>query len=106
MLAASTRSAFSRIVFSRGFATSTRAGQATPLQKPVIEKEFKIYRWVRSLLVETYTRAQNPDEPAKKPTLQTYKIDLNQCGPMVSFRIMLHAWALLRPLHGRRFLMH
>ena len=27
---------------------------------------------------------QNPDEPAKKPTLQSYTIDLNQTGPMVS----------------------
>jgi len=54
MLAASTRSALSRTALSRGFATSTRAGQAAPLQKPVIEKEFKIYRWVRSFLVETY----------------------------------------------------
>ena len=27
---------------------------------------------------------QNPDEPEKKPTLQTYTVDLNQCGPMVS----------------------
>jgi hypothetical protein len=26
---------------------------------------------------------QNPDEPAKKPTLQSYTIDLNQTGPMV-----------------------
>jgi succinate dehydrogenase (ubiquinone) iron-sulfur subunit len=26
---------------------------------------------------------QNPDEPAKKPHLQTYKVDLNACGPMV-----------------------
>ncbi|THG95612.1 hypothetical protein EW145_g7925 [Phellinidium pouzarii] len=27
--------------------------------------------------------AQNPDEPSKKPTLQSYTVDLNQCGPMV-----------------------
>ena len=27
---------------------------------------------------------QNPDEPAKKPELQAYELDLNQCGPMVS----------------------
>jgi len=33
-------------------------------------KSFKIYRW-------------NPDTPAEKPHLQTYDIDLNQCGPMV-----------------------
>ena len=31
---------------------------------------------------------QNPDEPAKKPTLQSYNIDLNQTGPMVS--VYLH----------------
>ncbi len=28
--------------------------------------------------------SKNPDEPSKKPTLQSYTIDLNQCGPMVS----------------------
>jgi succinate dehydrogenase (ubiquinone) iron-sulfur subunit len=31
----------------------------------------------------THIFVQNPDEPAKKPVLQSYKIDLNQCGPMV-----------------------
>ena len=31
---------------------------------------------------------QNPDEPAKKPELQSYTIDLNQTGPMVSRRFM------------------
>jgi len=35
-----------------------------------LHKEFKIYRW-------------NPDEPEKKPSLQTYSIDLNKTGPMV-----------------------
>ena len=30
----------------RGFASSAARAQATPLQKPVINKEFKIYRWV------------------------------------------------------------
>ncbi|CAH7690107.1 succinate dehydrogenase iron-sulfur subunit, mitochondrial [Phakopsora pachyrhizi] len=33
-------------------------------------KRFQIYRW-------------NPDEPSKKPSLQTYSIDLKRCGPMV-----------------------
>lgn len=33
-------------------------------------KEFKIYRW-------------NPDTPADKPKLQTYQVDLSQCGPMM-----------------------
>lgn len=28
---------------------------------------------------------QNPDEPATPPKLQSYTIDLNQCGPMVGF---------------------
>ncbi|KDQ53949.1 hypothetical protein JAAARDRAFT_38932 [Jaapia argillacea MUCL 33604] len=54
----------------RGFATSAARSQAAAVQKPIQTKEFKIYRW-------------NPDEPEKKPTLQSYKIDLNQCGPMV-----------------------
>ncbi|KAG1724477.1 iron-sulphar subunit protein of succinate dehydrogenase [Suillus lakei] len=54
----------------RTFASSAARCQATPLEKPVLNKEFKIYRW-------------NPDEPAKKPTLQSYTIDLNQTGPMV-----------------------
>jgi succinate dehydrogenase (ubiquinone) iron-sulfur subunit len=26
---------------------------------------------------------QNPDKPAEKPYMQTYKIDMNKCGPMV-----------------------
>ncbi len=79
---------------ARGFASSAARAQATPLQKPVEKKEFKIYRWVccDSLashflsfrVLRTDVFAQNPDEPSKKPTLQTYTIDLNQCGPMVS----------------------
>ncbi|KAG1749385.1 iron-sulfur protein subunit of succinate dehydrogenase, Sdh2p [Suillus occidentalis] len=47
-----------------------RSFASAALEKPVLNKEFKIYRW-------------NPDEPAKKPTLQSYTIDLNQTGPMV-----------------------
>ncbi|EPS94983.1 hypothetical protein FOMPIDRAFT_1133380 [Fomitopsis schrenkii] len=55
---------------ARTFATSSVRAQAVPTEKPVLKKEFKIYRW-------------NPDEPAAKPKLQTYSIDLNQCGPMI-----------------------
>ncbi|CCD24808.1 succinate dehydrogenase iron-sulfur protein subunit SDH2 NDAI_0D04950 [Naumovozyma dairenensis CBS 421] len=33
-------------------------------------KQFKIYRW-------------NPDSPAKKPFLETFQVDLDDCGPMV-----------------------
>jgi succinate dehydrogenase (ubiquinone) iron-sulfur subunit len=27
--------------------------------------------------------SQNPDTPQEKPRLQTYQIDLNDCGPMM-----------------------
>jgi len=54
----------------RTFASSAARSQAVPSEKPVLNKEFKIYRW-------------NPDEPAKKPILQSYTIDLNQTGPMI-----------------------
>jgi len=33
-------------------------------------KSFEIYRW-------------NPETPGEKPHMQTYKVDLNACGPMV-----------------------
>ena len=33
-------------------------------------KEFQIYRW-------------NPEKPEDKPKLQSYKVDMSQCGPMV-----------------------
>jgi succinate dehydrogenase (ubiquinone) iron-sulfur subunit len=52
------------------FSSSLRHFQAVPTEKPSLMKEFKIYRW-------------NPDEPTKKPWLQTYQIDLNDCGPMI-----------------------
>ncbi|GAA97382.1 uncharacterized protein L969DRAFT_87328 [Mixia osmundae IAM 14324] len=43
---------------------------AAPNKKPSKPKQFQIYRW-------------NPDKPAEKPYLQTYTLDLAQCGPMV-----------------------
>lgn len=33
-------------------------------------KEFQVYRW-------------NPDEPSKKPYMQSYQVDLKECGPMI-----------------------
>ncbi|KAF8754501.1 Succinate dehydrogenase [ubiquinone] iron-sulfur subunit 1, mitochondrial [Rhizoctonia solani] len=62
----------------RAFASSAIRSQAVPTQetgqiptgKKPLNKVFKIYRW-------------NPDEPASKPKLQSYTIDLNSCGPMV-----------------------
>jgi succinate dehydrogenase (ubiquinone) iron-sulfur subunit len=80
---------------TRSFATSARHLLATPTQDPSpapvrssstrsrpglttggrqgkepILKTFSIYRW-------------NPDEPAAKPIMQKYTVDLAQCGPMV-----------------------
>lgn len=91
---------------SRAFATPTPEGQGANKQANM--KEMKIYRWVsrgfytvrrRPLaagVVECFGREanadeevwltrcfQNPDAPAEKPKLQSYKIDLGQCGPMV-----------------------
>jgi len=43
---------------------------AEPPEKQSLHKTFKIYRW-------------NPDEPANKPFLQEYTIDLNKTGPMI-----------------------
>jgi len=37
--------------------------------KPALMKDFQVYRW-------------NPDDGGK-PTLQTYSVDLNKCGPMM-----------------------
>lgn len=68
-VAAVARTCVSRLS-SRSFVSSAARWQAVPTEKPVLQKEFKIYRW-------------NPDEPDKKPTLQSYTIDLNQTGPMV-----------------------
>jgi len=39
-------------------------------EKKARMKTFAIYRW-------------NPDTPDKKPWIQKYEVDLNQCGPMV-----------------------
>ena len=74
MLAFTTRSLRTTVprlnASARTLSTTPTRFQAVPTTKPVILKEFKIYRW-------------NPDEPEKKPTLQSYKIDLNQTGPMI-----------------------
>lgn len=55
-------------------AASAAAANAQPKSETGIDsasmKTLKIYRW-------------NPEEPDKKPHLQTYSINLNQCGPMV-----------------------
>jgi len=50
-------------------AATAAAAAAKPAAAPRIKK-FAVYRW-------------NPDKPGDKPTLQTYEVDLNTCGPMV-----------------------
>ncbi|KAK0545017.1 succinate dehydrogenase complex, subunit B [Tilletia horrida] len=73
---AATRASAPAVAASRAFSTSVPARLATeaadnpPASKKPQTKDFQIYRW-------------NPDTPAEKPHLQTYTIDLNQCGPMV-----------------------
>ena len=47
--------------FPRGLATTSNE---------TLMKEFQVYRW-------------DPEKPSEKPRLQTYKVDLNGCGPMV-----------------------
>jgi len=77
-LVASTSST-SQLVARRAFSATAAARLATPVEgadatpqptKKSVNKEFKIYRW-------------NPDAPNEKPTLQSYNLDLSQCGPMV-----------------------
>ena len=48
-------------------------GWVTPASIRVIELRRSALRWF----------LQNPDKPLEKPTLQSYQIDLGQCGPMV-----------------------
>ncbi|KAN0125874.1 Alpha-helical ferredoxin [Russula decolorans] len=54
----------------RSFSSSAPTWQAVPTETKPLNKEFKIYRW-------------NPDEPQKKPELQSYTLNLNECGPMI-----------------------
>jgi len=52
-------------------------------------KEFKIYRW-------------NPEVPGDKPKLQTYKVDVNDCGPMVLDALLKIKWEQDNTLTFRR----
>lgn len=42
---------------------------ATQSNKTPLVKNFQVYRW-------------DPENPSVKPHIQTYQVDLNQCGPM------------------------
>ncbi|KAF9554975.1 succinate dehydrogenase complex, subunit B, partial [Mortierella alpina] len=48
------------VAIARSFATEAPAKKT---------KTFQIYRW-------------NPEQPAEKPKLQSYEVDMNNCGPM------------------------
>lgn len=76
-----TRTTTSRLLASTKALTAARAisttaprHHAAPAPTPTAPsqklKEFKIYRW-------------NPDAPSEKPTLQSYQVNLAECGPMV-----------------------
>jgi len=58
-------------VQAEGIAKTIQQGTPAPSspKKPLIKK-FAIYRW-------------DPENPSVKPRMQTYEIDLNDCGPMV-----------------------
>jgi len=54
---------------SNGTAQLEQQAQPKEAQEPQIKK-FEIYRW-------------NPDNAGEKPYMQTYEVDLRECGPMV-----------------------
>jgi succinate dehydrogenase (ubiquinone) iron-sulfur subunit len=83
-LFAATRPAMRSQFLARGMATTasghpvqtaTPPSQTSTTQEPAKDPEakiktFHIYRW-------------NPDEPASKPRMQSYTLDLNKTGPMM-----------------------
>lgn len=50
--------------------TTSQANHEIPLKKSGNIKEFQIYRW-------------NPEEDNSKPVLESYKVDVDKCGPMM-----------------------
>jgi succinate dehydrogenase (ubiquinone) iron-sulfur subunit len=104
--ASTSRQALGSLTSVRGLATPAEVQAGSAPSKPQNFKDFKIYRWVSNLGVAArdvigcayescdtdycyllflpfFSTPQNPDQPDKKPHLQTYKVDLNACGPMV-----------------------
>ncbi|XP_017003916.2 succinate dehydrogenase [ubiquinone] iron-sulfur subunit, mitochondrial [Drosophila takahashii] len=79
MLATEARQMLSRVgtlvarnqlrTISNGTAQLEQQAQPKEAQEPQIKK-FEIYRW-------------NPDNAGEKPYMQTYEVDLRECGPMV-----------------------
>lgn len=58
-----------KTILGRSGSQMMRAGMATEAAAPRL-KEFQIYRW-------------SPENPQEKPRMQSYKVDMNACGPMV-----------------------
>ncbi|KAI5454272.1 succinate dehydrogenase complex, subunit B [Naganishia albida] len=72
LLASTSKVASTSSLAARAFSVSAVQQHAAPAPVPPKQKlkEFKIYRW-------------NPDQPSEKPQLQSYKVNLAECGPMV-----------------------
>jgi len=60
----------SRALFQHVQTRAAQSAAAPTTQAAPDMKKFDIYRW-------------DPDLPGDKPKVQTYEIDLNECGPMV-----------------------
>ncbi|KAJ1919882.1 succinate dehydrogenase complex, subunit B [Mycoemilia scoparia] len=58
-----------RLSLARALSTTSAAQMASAVKEPS-HKAFKIYRW-------------DPEQPAEKPRMQEYQVDVNSCGPMV-----------------------
>lgn len=55
---------------STGVVVRAAAAATAASEKPVLKKTFTVYRY-------------DPEKKGDKPRMQTYEVDLNQCGPMV-----------------------
>jgi len=74
-LFAASRPLFRPTSFARSYATVEAPKVVDQNVDPIPSanpnmKTFKVYRW-------------NPDTPSEKPTMQSYKLDLNKTGPMM-----------------------
>ncbi|RVD80989.1 uncharacterized protein DFL_008871 [Arthrobotrys flagrans] len=70
LLASSNIRRFSPTIINSTRCLATLAKEEVVKNKEPLVKKFSIYRW-------------SPDEPTKKPQMQEYSINLNECGPMV-----------------------
>ncbi|KAF8829229.1 hypothetical protein HHX47_DHR3000724 [Lentinula edodes] len=71
------------VVDARTFTTSTRRLQAEPLQKPVLNKEFKIYRWASFKLLRYFEMTGTNKWPMILDALIKIK---NEIDPTLTFR--------------------